>query len=306
MADRGEPLLDLDSRRKIFRHIERNPGLHLRGLQRTLGMPLGTIEYHLHQMEKVGLIVSRDDGRFKAFFAKDGLDRRDKDILYYVRQEMPRQIVIQLLMAPRLTHSELTASLPVSASTCSFHLKKLVKAEIVDEERVGRSKRFTVREAERVAGVLVRYRRSFLDDLVDRFARAWLDLDHGTAAGTAPDEEDEPAPDPELQTELLLGPPGTDETDAEDGRRVAIRPSDEAHENSASIETAPPVQEPDDEEPEPEAPPFGGNGGGPGGGPISTKEPARRPPRSEDPPRAPRRASLDIGFFRKAWRRAAY
>lgn len=178
-------LLDLDTRRTIYRHVEENPGLHLRALQRAIGMPLGTLEYHLHQMQKSGLIVVRDEGRYKAFFVKSGdLDRRDKDILYYVRQEIPRRIVMALLLEPGLSHGEITDRLPVSASTCSFHVKKLVEAEIVHAERVGRGKRFRVIDEERTANVIVRYRRSFLDDLVDRFTRAWLDVGR-TSAGAA-------------------------------------------------------------------------------------------------------------------------
>lgn len=191
MPDAKEALLELDTRRTIFRHVEEHPGLHLRGLQRALDIPLGTLEYHLHQMEKANLLVSRDDGRFKAFFVAEGLDRRDKEILYYVRQEMPRQIIMQLLLEPGTTHGALTEHLPISASTCSFHLKKLVASGLVMEQRVGRTKQFSVDDADRVANVLVRYRKSFLDDLVDRFARAWLDVNRVHVDKSEADADDE-------------------------------------------------------------------------------------------------------------------
>lgn len=220
-------MLDLDSRRLIFRHVEAHPGLHLRGIHRALEMPLGTVEYHLHQMEKSGLIVSREDGRFKAFFVSEGLDRRDKDILYYVRQEMPRQIIIRLLMTPESTHSELVAELPVSASTCSFHLKKLVKSGLVTERRVGRSKHFVVADAERVANVLVTYRKSFLDDLVDRFARAWLDVGRtetaaggGDAAGGTQPHEQSATNDDDTQTEARSSKSGAAPGPLELARRM--------------------------------------------------------------------------------------
>ncbi len=176
MASPNDPLLDLGSRRRVYRYVEENPGMHLRGIQRGLDMPLGTVEYHLHQMEKNGLLVVRDDGRFKAFFAKEGVDRRDKDILYYVRQENPRRIMIHLLENPGASHSAIVAALPVGPSTVSFHLNKLVKAGRVTQQRQGRSKLFFVEDAERTAGVLVRYRKSFLDDLVDRFVGSWVGL----------------------------------------------------------------------------------------------------------------------------------
>lgn len=193
MGNPEERLLDLETRRLLYRYVEQNPGMHLRGVQRALDMPLGTVEYHLHQMEKAGLLVSRDDGRFKAFFVKEGLDRRDKDVLYYVRQENPRRIMIHLLENPGASHAQVVKALPVGASTVSFHLSKLVKAQLVREERQGRSKSFFVVDEQRVAGVLVRYRKSFLDDLVDRFASSWLGLSPGE--GRPEDlEQEEPPP----------------------------------------------------------------------------------------------------------------
>ena len=231
--EREDAVLDLGSRRRIFGFIEKNPGLHLRALQRALEIPLGTLEYHLYQLERSGLVVVRDDGRYKAFFPKGGdLDRRDKDVLYYIRQEVPRKICMELLMAPGMGHGELTSKLPVSASTCSFHLKKLVGAGLVHEERVGRGKRFHVADPDRVAGMLVRYRRSFLDDLVDRFARTWMNMggkmpddeeDEGGAASS--DEAADTSASPEAQApteEATLPVTDTPEPDLESQERLSL------------------------------------------------------------------------------------
>jgi hypothetical protein len=58
----------------------------------------------------------------------------------------------------------------------SFHLKKLRSAHLLREEAAGRTKRLFVEDPERVATVLVTYRRSFLDEAIDRFTEAWLAL----------------------------------------------------------------------------------------------------------------------------------
>lgn len=169
-------LLELDARKRIYRHIEANPGVHMRQLSRDLEMPLGTLEYHLHHMESADLLSTREDGRFKAYFTNTMMDRRDKDVLYWLRQRIPRRISTALLLHPGWTHRDLIADVGVGASTVTFHIKKLLNAAIVREERHGRMKRYWVIDAERVANVLIRYRQSFLDDLVDRFAEAWLGI----------------------------------------------------------------------------------------------------------------------------------
>jgi DNA-binding transcriptional ArsR family regulator len=93
-----------------------------------------------------------------------------------VRHDAPRRICSHLLLNPGATPKDLRDVIGVTGPTLTFHLNKLRKAEIVREEPDGRTKRLYVLDPERVANVLVTYRRSFLDDAVDRFADAWLAL----------------------------------------------------------------------------------------------------------------------------------
>lgn len=176
MPPTEETLLELDTRRRIYEHVCQVPGAHLRKIQRDLEMPLGTLEYHLRQLEKYEMVVTRDDGRFKAYFPTEGMDRRDRDFLYYLRQEMPRKLALEIADQPGIGFQELKEKVPVSGSTVSFHLKKLIEAGIVADEKVGRKKIYRAPEADRIRRIVVRYRKSFTDDVVDRFAEAWLDI----------------------------------------------------------------------------------------------------------------------------------
>jgi predicted transcriptional regulator len=169
-------LLENEIRRNIFSHIKGKPGAHLRQIQRDLDIPLGTLEYHLHQLVRHEMLVTRDDHRFKAYFPKDGMGRRDRDVLYYLRQEMPRKVALLVTQHPGITFRDLAAMMPISGSTTSFHLKKLVKAGIVTETRVGREKMFEVPDHDRIRRLVIRYRKSFVDDVVDRFSDAWMDI----------------------------------------------------------------------------------------------------------------------------------
>lgn len=172
----ADKLLELDSRRRIYEHVCQVPGAHLRQLQRELEIPLGTLEYHLRQLERNGMVVTRSEARFKSYYPSTQIDRRDRDLLYYLRQEVPRRIALEIADQPGITFRDLAALLPVSPSTLSFHLKKLVKATIVGEVPAGRSKAYTCADADRVRRLIVEYRATFVDDVVDRFAAAWLNL----------------------------------------------------------------------------------------------------------------------------------
>lgn len=172
----GAKLLELGNRRKIYDYLKMVPGIHLRGLQRDLSMPIGTLEYHLYQMEKEGLLVTRENGRFKAYFTQEDLDRRDRDYLYYLRQDMPRRIALEVADEAGISFQRLAERLPISPSTLSFHLKKLLNAAILVETPSGREKTYSCPEPERVRRLIVTYRTTFVDDVVDKFADAWVNL----------------------------------------------------------------------------------------------------------------------------------
>jgi predicted transcriptional regulator len=176
MGPDGDRVLDLDARRRIVEFVRSSPGVHLRGLAERLAMPVSTLEYHCYHLVRHGHLATRDSGGYKAFYPAQGMDRRDKDILYVVRHEAPRRVCTHLLLHPGATPGEVKAALGLPAPTLSFHLKKLRGAGLLREEPAGRTKRLFVEDAERVASVLVTYRQSFVDDAVDRFTEAWLAL----------------------------------------------------------------------------------------------------------------------------------
>ena len=175
MRDPAEAL-ELETRRRIYQHLLRVPGDHMREIGRALEIPMGTLEYHLHYLVRAGLIHTREDPRYTRYFPTGEIGRREKDVLAVIRQEVPRRIAAFLLLNPGANHGEIHAQFQMSASTLSFHLKKLVAAGIAVQEKVGRENRYTVVEPDLVAKVLVTYRASFVDDVVDRFADVWLAL----------------------------------------------------------------------------------------------------------------------------------
>jgi DNA-binding transcriptional ArsR family regulator len=169
--------LELDTRRRIYEHLQRRPGAHMREIGRDLEIPMGTLEYHLHYLVKSDLLTIRQDGRYTRYFATGELSRREKDVLALLRQKVPRQIAAHLLLAPNSSHGDLLSKFQLSASTLSFHLKKLVTAGIVSQEKAGRENLYRVLEPDLVGRVLVTHKASFFDDVVDRFADVWLSLE---------------------------------------------------------------------------------------------------------------------------------
>lgn len=168
-----EKILQLEARRHVFEAVRDNPGIHMRGIAKETGMPMGTLRYQLRYLEKHGLIVERRDGRKITYYPAKGemiVDAQDKRYLAVLRQEIPRLIVLHLMMHPHSSHGELKPHFKISASTLSYHLKKLADSGIISKDDDGR---YYVPDEERVAKVLITYRQSFVDSMVDSFVRFW-------------------------------------------------------------------------------------------------------------------------------------
>ena len=184
--------LELETRRRIYQFVQQRPGAHMREIGRDLEIPMGTLEYHLHYLTKSNLLVTRQDPRYTRYFAEGELSRRDKDVLAILRQKVPRQIAAHLLLTPSSSHGTLLQLFALAPSTLSFHIKKLVNAGIVAQEKVGRENLYKVVEPELVARVLIQHRASFFDDVIDRFAEVWQGLEPRVDDSAAPPSEPGP------------------------------------------------------------------------------------------------------------------
>lgn len=204
-----EDPLELETRRRIYQHLQKFPGAHMREIGREVDIPMGTLEYHLHYLVKAQLLTVRQDARYTRYFATGELSRHEKDVLAVLRQKVPRQIAAHLLLAPGSSHGQLLTKFELSGSTLSFHLKKLLRTEIVTLQKSGRENLYRVRDPELVARVLIQHKASFFDDVVDRFADVWLSLEPVAT----------PAPDASTPRG---GPPMVDEKDAPPGGGVLM------------------------------------------------------------------------------------
>jgi predicted transcriptional regulator len=172
-----EDPLELDTRKRIYSLIESTPGVHFREISRRLEIPMGVVEYHLHFLLKKDMIIARKEGRYKRYYTEGKVGSRDKRVLAFLRKDVPRKILMYLMLEPGSRHRDLKDELKISGSTLTFHLKKMIKKEVVKEEESDGSKRFYVVDPEAVSRTLISYKRSFMDDLVDSFTETWMEMD---------------------------------------------------------------------------------------------------------------------------------
>ena len=144
---RGSPGQDTDSTTnqfRVYQHIKKNPGVHLRKVCRDLGLAMGDVQYHVNLLEKQGTVRSTRSGLYRRFYASGIFGERESLVLSALAQETPRELLLHLIEAPGSSQEELAAELGITAPSVSWNIKRLIQLGLVDRRQEGRFARYRV------------------------------------------------------------------------------------------------------------------------------------------------------------------
>ena len=66
---------------KLLLFIQGNPGCHLRRIRTIMGVSMGTVQYQLDKLEKMGKVTSSRRGLYKYYFPAGLFKENEKEIL---------------------------------------------------------------------------------------------------------------------------------------------------------------------------------------------------------------------------------
>jgi predicted transcriptional regulator len=172
---RNNPILvlDLESRKNIYNVVMANAGSHMREIQRASGMSFGLVSYHLSYLAKYNLIKEARDGNHIRYYPIT-FDINDERLLALLRQRSVRTILLFILTHEGCSHQEICSEVHLSPSTITWHLNKLIDGGIVISDKKSNGKTYSlVIPKERIIKLLITYRESFLDNLVEGLLTLW-------------------------------------------------------------------------------------------------------------------------------------
>lgn len=170
--DKLNEAMALTPRDRIYSTIVQNPGLHFREIQRRTNIATGALQYHVDYLKKKNFVREEKQGKFSHFYAL-GNESVDSSLMNLMRQESVRKIIIFLMNKRRATLPTISKNIDLSLSTTSFHMQKLLQSKVVMQKTIIGKIYFYISDKERVLILLVQYRKSFLDSLVDNFIDTW-------------------------------------------------------------------------------------------------------------------------------------
>lgn len=125
-------VLTLKLRQDIYSEISKYPGIHFSELSRKLDIPKTTLTHHLKYLEKEDIVDAKDQGRYKRYFVKFKLGKREKEIFNLLREEIPRYILLHIFINTVCSQIELSKELNRQPASIGFHLKKLLDIGLIE------------------------------------------------------------------------------------------------------------------------------------------------------------------------------
>lgn len=123
------------TRAQIFGFVKANPGLSFREICSSLGIAVGSAQFHLGVLKKAGLVSFFRDGKYKRFFEARKFSRKRKELISLLRHKTTEKIVEILLDHKSVSHSILASMLNISSQGLTWNINRLRKTGILQKIR---------------------------------------------------------------------------------------------------------------------------------------------------------------------------
>ena len=166
---------------KVLYFIQENPGCHLRKVKRSMSISMGTVQYQLDKLEKLGRITSTRRGLYKYYFPVGLFKENEKEILEVLTRETARKILMYIIEQKNSTQTDIVNNVRISARSVSWHVGRLINLQIIREIKDGRYKRYQLyeKDPEFIITLLRNYYPSIWDKWSIRVVEMFLTLSSG-------------------------------------------------------------------------------------------------------------------------------
>jgi predicted transcriptional regulator len=130
---------DNEIRDRIYNHIKDNPGSTVASIARKEGLNLGTVRYHVGQLQSTHRITLVKSDKFVRLFQNSNTyTDREKTVLSAINRPTALSIVSYLHDHPGTTTPQIAGSINITDSGTNVQLKKLLRDQIIRAEPAGR------------------------------------------------------------------------------------------------------------------------------------------------------------------------
>ncbi|TQD24463.1 winged helix-turn-helix transcriptional regulator [Methanolobus vulcani] len=138
-------ILDNMNREKLYDLIQSSPGAYFNEIVKRTGLNRGTVRYHVDLLEAEHMIVCHKvKGKMRYFQNSSTYDEKDMTVIAALRNDMTRQIILEIFNSERINNETLAKTIGISTSSMSWHMKRLVELGIVRADKDGRYATYSI------------------------------------------------------------------------------------------------------------------------------------------------------------------
>lgn len=142
-------------------------------------MDVRAVKYHLDFLEKHEAIASlMQEGYLRYYprkwdegYFRERIGASEKRVLGLLRQRVPLHITLLLIERGEMSGEEIQQQAGIAASTLTYHMKKLVRLQLIESRTEDRKKAYRVADPGTLVQLLMEYRPT--TDLVEDFLDLW-------------------------------------------------------------------------------------------------------------------------------------
>lgn len=157
----------MNAQEELFELITSKPGLHYRELTRDSSYSATNVRHHLRQLIRQGKIKEIKGGKNLRYYPIS-FSSEETILMGLLRQRSIRRILL-LIATKKCTNKILLKEIPISASTLSFHIKKLIDESVIRKDYYYE----LLVDKDHLIKLIRDYKASFFDSLVDNMSELW-------------------------------------------------------------------------------------------------------------------------------------
>jgi len=179
MKMKGERQKDHGTRKLISEYVVEHPGVTIKVLSGTLGLNLGTVRYHLENLVREEVLISRKEGGLRKYFSSMVSYRNLTPSARERSISRNQERVLKLIEGnPGITRKEIKASLDITGKGLTYVLQRLRSSKMIWEVRRGDIIGFEIITREKLMDeILVMLARRLVRGEIDE--RTYLELKDG-------------------------------------------------------------------------------------------------------------------------------
>ena len=141
---RSNALANLN-RERLYDFIKSCPGTCFSEVIKKTGLNRGTVRYHMEVLETENMIEPyKANGKIRYFQNSSTYEEKDKAVIAALKNDMDRRIILEILNGQCSTNETLVEKIGVSASTISWHIRRLKGQGIVEDDRQGQNTTYNI------------------------------------------------------------------------------------------------------------------------------------------------------------------